>query len=582
MAKQNKNKNKAAKLKAFRLQATTPPDIGATAQPAVTTTTTANEPELGIEPEDLEIAIDVLNTLVEEPEILSGQRYKKLKSAGWDFARVLQEQGAAGGAATASIHSKISHLLSLSLYRQALVLLFDLYINKTPTKLGSLQRWVRECDATSRPGRTLSAEEEEERNMVLKCLDMVLRVCGGGEQSISEKLVEDLEEEGEGKKGVLRRMKPWDIRTALDSADRKKLQEEVPLWDLIQKGFEANTKSSLPSFYAIQTTPGELRRPPNVYASTVYASTTPSPIPFPACTQPAFSIPHPAIPTLKLLPNILPPQTCESIINTANTLGWEADQAAGGSAVDKTSVLAHNVVWLADEQFVGELFERIRPFVQERVNGGKVRGINRRFRVYRYGPKQVYRPHIDGAWPAAGIDAETGEYLHDSSPSDDPLWSRYTLLIYLNSDINSTPSAPSVPGATTFFLPCPSSIGNMLSFRIAPVQGAVLVFPHGDARGSLLHEGSPVGDGGWKVVIRTDLLYEAQGFGEFAPGKKEGGKKRKLVADETAQAQGDGINKIAKVVKEDGKGGVEQVGKVVVPVAVGKQNGGDELEGIGG
>lgn len=122
----------------------------------------------------------------------------------------------------------------------------------------------------------------------------------------------------------------------------------------------------------------------------------------------------------------------------------------------------------------------------------------------------------------------------------------------------------------------------MLSFRIAPVQGAVLVFPHGDARGSLLHEGSPVGDGGWKVVIRTDLLYEAQGFGEFAPGKKEanGGKKRKLVVDESAA--GDGINKIAKVVAENGKGGVEQVAKVVLPVAVGTQNGGDAVEGIGG
>ena len=92
-----------------------------------------------------------------------------------------------------------------------------------------------------------------------------------------------------------------------------------------------------------------------------------------------------------MLANILPPSTCETIINTANTLGWEADQAAGGSAVDKTSVLAHNVVWLADEEFVGELFNRIKPFVQEQVGGGKVRAINRRFRVYRYGPKQVYR-----------------------------------------------------------------------------------------------------------------------------------------------------------------------------------------------
>ncbi|KAI5455386.1 hypothetical protein NCC49_000199 [Naganishia albida] len=570
MAKQNKNKNKAAKLKAFRLQA------APSAPPATTTTTLDDAVEQdGIDPEDLEIAVNVLNTLVDEPEVLANQRYKRLKSAGWDLAKVLQEQGAAGGGAGASIHSKISHLLSLSLYRQALVLLFDLYINKTPTKLGSLQRWVRECDATSRPGRVLTPQEEEERNIVLKCLDMVLRVCGGGEQSISDKLVEDLEEK-DGQKGVVRRMKVWNVRHEFGATGEHKLQEEVPLWSLIQEGFEANSKSSLPSFYAVQTTPGPLRRPPNVYDSTVFASTTPSPIPFPTCAHPSFAVAHPAIPTLKMIANVLSPTTCESIIRSANTLGWEADQASGGSAVDKTSVLAHNVVWLADEEFVGELFERIKPFVQEHVGGGKVRGINRRMRVYRYGPKQVYRPHIDGAWPAAGIDKQSGEYLHDSSPADDPLWSRFTLLIYLNSDINDTPAAPSVPGATTFFLPSPESIGNLLSFRIAPVQGAVLVFPHGDARGSLLHEGSPVGDGGWKVVIRTDLLYEAEGFGEFAPGKA---KKRKLVA---GAGEGDGINKVAKIVAQETAGHEQKLGEVVVPVAVGSQHAGDGVEGIGG
>lgn len=108
------------------------------------------------------------------------------------------------------------------------------------------------------------------------------------------------------------------------------------------------------------------------------------------------------------------------------------------------------------------------------------------------------------------------------------------------------------------------------------MQGAVLVFPHGDARGSLLHEGSPVGDGGWKVVIRTDLLYEAEGFGEFAPGKN---KKRKLVS---GTGEGDGINKVAKIVAEDASGHAKQVGEVVVPVAVGPQHAGDGVEGIGG
>lgn len=40
---------------------------------------------------------------------------------------------------------------------------------------------------------------------------------------------------------------------------------------------------------------------------------------------------------------------------------------------------------------------------------------------------------------------------------------------------------------------------------------------HGDTQGSLLHEGSAVGAGGGKLVIRTELLFEAQGFGQFKP-----------------------------------------------------------------
>lgn len=37
-------------------------------------------------------------------------------------------------------------------------------------------------------------------------------------------------------------------------------------------------------------------------------------------------------------------------------------------------------------------------------------------------------------------------------------------------------------------------------------MGAALVFPHGDASGALLHEGSAVLSGA-KYVIRTEVLY---------------------------------------------------------------------------
>ena len=54
-------------------------------------------------------------------------------------------------------------------------------------------------------------------------------------------------------------------------------------------------------------------------------------------------------------------------------------------------------------------------------------------------------------------------------------------------------------------------------------QGCALVFPHGDSRGSLLHEGSPVGHGGAKYVIRTEVLYDAyDAVPEGVVGGKEG------------------------------------------------------------
>ncbi len=162
----------------------------------------------------------------------------------------------------------------------------------------------------------------------------------------------------------------------------------------------ASAAGAFPSAYPVQVTPGHLRKPPNVYPSTVHATKTPSPIAFPPPAQPTFAVQHPHIPQCSMVCNVLPPVTCRAIIDMANTLGWEADEAAGGSAVAKSSVLAHNVVWLADEEFVGKLYDRILPFVQQQVKGagvdgskdaGRVRGINRRFRIYRYGSKQVYR-----------------------------------------------------------------------------------------------------------------------------------------------------------------------------------------------
>eukprot|EP00878_Enallax_costatus_P044764 GHUV01053499.1.p2 GENE.GHUV01053499.1~~GHUV01053499.1.p2 ORF type:complete len:102 (-),score=49.52 GHUV01053499.1:102-407(-) len=52
---------------------------------------------------------------------------------------------------------------------------------------------------------------------------------------------------------------------------------------------------------------------------------------------------------------------------------------------------------------------------------------------------------------------------------------------------------------------CPQ-VGCLDARGVQPVQGNVMVFPHGGTVGSLVHEGSAVLEGA-KYVIRTDVLY---------------------------------------------------------------------------
>jgi hypothetical protein len=62
-------------------------------------------------------------------------------------------------------------------------------------------------------------------------------------------------------------------------------------------------------------------------------------------------------------------------------------------------------------------------------------------------------------------------------------------------------------GTTTFYLPVPGSSSGLKAVRIRPKAGAVLIFPQGNTA-SLVHEGAQVTAGGYKYVIRSDVLYE--------------------------------------------------------------------------
>lgn len=236
----------------------------------------------------------------------------------------------------------------------------------------------------------------------------------------------------------------------------------------------------------------------------------------------------PSVPGAMLLTGVLTPLECAQFIVAAERLGYTPDAVDG---ID-------NVVWLADPALLGPLYQRVQSLLPQTLEGHALTGINARLRLFRYYPGAVYRPHIDGAWPGSGLNAE-GIYTDDAF--DGQQHSRLTFLVYLNDGFEG--------GTTTYFLPgdeaevkaeaesvcgahnsssagdngdgdiqtamegssgakesASGKVGRIEVRRVKPQLGSVLVFPHGSASGSLVHEGSAVLSG-VKYVIRTDVLY---------------------------------------------------------------------------
>lgn len=73
-------------------------------------------------------------------------------------------------------------------------------------------------------------------------------------------------------------------------------------------------------------------------------------------------------------------------------------------------------------------------------------------------------------------------------------------LLYLNDEFEG--------GETTFFMPAARE-GTLNAYPVRPVMGAVAIFPHGEANGALLHEGTGVRKGA-KYIIRTDVEYDVK------------------------------------------------------------------------
>ena len=193
------------------------------------------------------------------------------------------------------------------------------------------------------------------------------------------------------------------------------------------------------------------------------------------------------------------------------------------------SLRSRACVVVVDERTHDVVFERLRAHLPAELEDccdargrrrgvGKLAGLNRRWRFYRYDAGGTYRPHVDGAWPGSSVTGSRDRPRYEYDAFGDRL-SRLTMLVYLNDDFEG--------GETAFFSASDESIDVT---AVQPLRGAVLFFPHGETTGSLIHEGSSV-TARLKFVVRTEVLYtypvDAPAPRVSAPREKKGGRRRR-------------------------------------------------------
>ncbi|KAI5813691.1 hypothetical protein BZA77DRAFT_284619 [Pyronema omphalodes] len=442
---------KASKQRKARTKAAS---AAAAPYPPTPLSPTSSSDTEGISSVDLAITTETLEALLAKPALLKSAAHKNLRTMIHKLHAAIQ-----GG------EDELVIALRAGEHEHARNLLATI---KNP-KLGALQRWVRECDAIN-----------DGSDECWKTLEAIIRTTTTRDSAI----------------GALTRFQPWRPET---SEEALQIYRDVKLGKICSREEADHFKNS---FKVLHTIPAAERKPPNLHPAIIWTSND-NTIPF-TSTGDIAAIPVPSVPNAIFLQNVLSKTTCRQIIAAAETMGFTPDQAAAGSATELASVLAHNFYWMADEAFCTSLFERVKPFLPATVKGLPVKSINRRFRCYRYVPGAVYRPHVDGAWPPSGITPK-GEYVYNASDPEKPEYSRFTFLVYLNDEFEG--------GETTFFVPAP---GEGLEARgVKPMMGSVVVFPHGDAEGSLVHEGTGVIKGA-KYIIRTDVVYEVPKSGRAA------------------------------------------------------------------
>ncbi|KAJ5437713.1 Prolyl 4-hydroxylase alpha subunit [Penicillium cf. griseofulvum] len=379
--------------------------------------------------EELDITIETLAALAQYPSLTKSKACKDLRVAVYDF-----RQACTTGVNTAdgaNLTARITGALADEKYLEARILLAEMRIRKEQPKIGALCRWVRDLDVVS----GLSTQPKTQDHTPLKRTAKEMEILGVLDAILRVSTPIDTNTNAVDSTAPIAFQSIWDLRPSTTP---------LPVYaSVLDKSILNEAPKSPSALRVIERTPGPLRKPPNHHPAILY-TTAPNAIPLAPVGPTITYHPHPAVPGLGLALNVLSEAECKAIIAAGESVNFLPDAPLREDG--DISILAHNFYWIIDSTFHDMLWARISPYVPPSINGRLVRGINRRFRVYRYVPGAEYRCHIDGAWPPSGI-LPDDTYVYDSSPEDKKQSSMYTFLLYLNDEFEG--------GETTFFMPAP-------------------------------------------------------------------------------------------------------------------------------
>ena len=197
---------------------------------------------------------------------------------------------------------------------------------------------------------------------------------------------------------------------------------------------------------------------------------------------------------------LLSEDECKRFITATEALGYTQDASV---SLPRNVRHNENLVWVVDDTTHDLIWDRCKTFMQDNKNIFNAKmplGLNKRFRFYRYGKGDFFKPHTDGAWPGSSVIDK--KLIQNAYPDR---YSQMTFLILLSDGFTG--------GETAFYVdknnpqrPAKRTEDVKIVEVKTPV-GGVLCFPHGSHALHCLH-GSREILSGVKYIIRTDVLFE--------------------------------------------------------------------------